>query len=177
MARANLRGAAVKGLALSLAILLAACNPRSDEDQTAQKRISSVTDDRYYIHPRVPANDRMVIKGCCTFEIAEAQVTQLPGDVDGRLIRGQGYQAELAFGTRLAALPPGFTRSGHRDLDGVTVTELKSGSQQYALQAIVPLSNQAAKKGIDFPQLQVVGRCETAKGCRELKRVLESIRF
>lgn len=165
------------GLALSVGVLLAACNQRNDEQQAAPKRFSGVIDDRYYVHPRVRGNGRTVVEGCCTFEIGRAQVTQLPGDVDGRLVRGQGYQLEIAFGNRLAPLGPEFKSSRQRSLDGVNVTEFKAGSQQYAMQATVPLADEAARQGIDFPQIQTVGRCETAEGCRELERVLGSIRF
>lgn len=178
MARADLHGFARRlGIAICICLAPAACDQRNDEQQPAPKRFSGVMDDRYYVHPRVSGYGRTVVKGCCTFEIGRAQVTQLPGDVDGRLVRGQGYRLEMAFGNRLAPLGPEFKSSRQRSLDGVNVTEFKAGSQQYAMQATVPLSDEAATQGIDFPQLQAVGRCETAEGCRELERVLGSIRF
>lgn len=178
MARVDLHGFAHRlGIAVCICALLAACNRRNDEQQAAPKRFSGVIDDRYYVHPRANGNGRTVVKGCCTFDIGQAQVTQLPGDVDGRLVRGQGYQLEIAFGSRLSPLPPGFRSDRQRRLDGVNVTEFEGGSQRYALQATVPLSDEAARQRIDFPQLQVVGGCETAAGCRELERVLGSIRF
>lgn len=176
MGRDDLHTAAFRGLAL-LMVLLAACNQRGSEQQASSKRFSGAMDDRYYVHPRVPGDGRLVIKGCCTFETAHTEVSQLLGDVDGRLVRGSGYQIEIAFGNRLAPLRPGFRSVGQRRVDGVNVIELKAGPNQYALQASVPLSDEAAKRGIDFPQLQVLGKCETADACRELERVLASIRF
>lgn len=156
---------------------LGSCDMDKEQSKPAPKRFSGVTDDRHYVHPKVSQVGRMVVKGCCSFDFRGAEVSQLLGDVDGRLVRGPGYRIEIAFGHRIAPLGPAFTPAGHRNVDGVSVVFFRAGSRMYALQATIPLSREAVERGIDFPQVQAVGSCDGDEGCQRLKAALDSIRF
>lgn len=157
--------------------LLAACDSGTKESQNPSKRISGVTDGKFYVHPRANSIGNLVVKGCCTFNVGSDTVTQLTGDVDGRLVRGDGFRIEIAFGSRLVPIGPEFTPTGRREIDGVVVTDFKSGPRQLAMAATVPLSREVAEQGIDFPQLRVVGQCNTDDACRRLSEVVDSVRF
>jgi hypothetical protein len=175
MARAEVSCARL-AVAISIATLICSCN-QNDHQRDRARRISGTVDQRYFVHPTVTGAKRMIVKGCCTFDVGTAEVKQLTGDVDGREVRGEDYRLEITFGFRLGPLPASFQRSTQRTIDGVNVVELRAPPNQFAVEATVPLSNEAAQHGIDFPELQAVGRCDTRRGCDQLQRTLASVRF
>lgn len=176
MARGNETTLRPGAAAASLALLLVSCG-QPDEPAQPETRITGVTDERYYVHPKAEEPGRTVVKGCCTFDLGDAQVTQMTGDVDGRIVRGPGYELEIAFGDWLGPLPKPYEESGERTIDGVKVTEFRGKPRQFALTATVPLSQEAIARRVDFPQLQVSGRCDGPAACARLEMIMRSIRF
>lgn len=156
---------------------LASCDSQTEQSPSVPKRISGVVDDRYYVHPKITEPGRTGVKGCCSFDLDAAKVTKLLGDIDGRQVEGNGFQMEIAFGSRIPPLNSPFALTERRQIDGVSAAFLQAGSRRYALEATVPLSREAENEKIDFPRLQVVGTCDGTSGCERLADALKSVRF
>lgn len=162
-------------------LALVACNKDATKDKGSEIRISGPVGTEYSIHPVFDGTGRERIAGCCSFVTGRAKVRKLEGDLDGREIIGEGYHATLGFGPSGVSgqVPPGGSKS---TIDGVeivkhVVEKPAPKKPTFVYTAVVPLNAEAEAKKIDFPELEVLGWCEDARSCGELRQILDSVRF
>ena len=176
------RGKASIGAGWLLAcIALAGCDRGSDKEPRSTE-LSGPVGTELSVHPRNVAGDRLLIAGCCTFDVQDAQVTKLEGDVDGRMVEGNGYRVEISFGNGLARRPLSTTAPSTLNIDDVTLRKFRPASAgqkepDLLYAAIVPLNAEAQRRRVRSPGLEVRAWCATPAGCQAATRLVEGIRF
>lgn len=162
-------------------LVLVACNNDAAQDKGSEVRISGPVGTEYSVHPVFHGTGRERIAGCCSFVANRDNIRKLEGDLDGREIVGDGFHATLGFGPGAISrqVPPGGSKS---TIDGVEVVKHivekpapKEPSFTYT--AVVPLNAEAEAKNIDSPELEILGWCDDARSCGELRQILDSLRF
>ncbi len=176
------RGKASTGAGWLLAfIALAGCD-RGSEKEPRPTELSGPVGTEYSIHPRNVAGDRRLIAGCCTFDVGQARITKLEGDVDGRMVEGEGYRVEISFGNGLARRPLSAAAPSTLNIDGVTLRKFRPASPgqkepDLLYAAIVPLDAEAQRRRVRSPGLEVRAWCATTASCQAATRLVEGIRF
>ena len=169
--------------ALACIAALAGCDRGSDKEPRPTE-LSGPVGTEYSIHPRVKVGDRLLIEGCCTFDVGRARITKLEGDVDGHMVEGNGYRVEISFGNGLARRPLSAAVLSTLSIDGVALSKFRlanPGRKEPDLlyTAIVPLDAEAQRRRVRVrsPGLEVRAWCRTAEGCQAATRLIEGVRF
>lgn len=163
----------------SLAVV--ACSDDAAKDKKSEIRISGPVGTEYSTRPVFEGTGRERIAGCCSFTTGKAKVRKLEGDLDGRKILGEGFHTTLSFGPGAisAQVAPGGSKSAIDGIDLLKHVAEKPAAQDptFVYTAVVPLNEEATAKKIDPPELEVLGWCDNARTCDELKQILDSLRF
>lgn len=162
-------------------LALAGCDRGSDKEPRPTE-LSGPVGTEYSIHPRNVTGDRLLIAGCCTFDVGRARTTKLEGDVDGRMVEGDGYRVEISFGNGLARRPLSTAALSTLNIDGVTLRKFRPASPgenepELLYAAIIPLDADAQRRRVRSPGLEIRAWCATAASCEAATRMVEGIRF
>jgi hypothetical protein len=172
--------AAVGGVSACLFALAACGSPPADDGR--QKQLSGPVGTEHSIHPVFPTNGLLALAGCCSFDVGDAKVQRLEGDVDGRLVQGLGYKAIISFGNGLARSNGPALPGTVLQVDGVTLVKsapklVKPTDPRVIYRATVPLDEKARERNIANPGLEISGWCSSETACQKLTEVIETIRF
>jgi hypothetical protein len=155
---------------------------RDSDKESRSTVLSGPVGTEYSAHPKIPPGDRLVLAGCCSFDVRGTRVTKLEGDVDGRLIESPGFRIEVSFGNGLARPRPEPSPTTLLNIDGVSLFRAAGpraarGEARFIYWAIVPLEPKARTAAIQSPGLEVKAWCTDARGCSAATRIIEGVRF
>jgi hypothetical protein len=167
-------------LVAAIATALAGCE-RKPADAQKDTIVSGPVGLEYSVHPTFREDGRETIAGCCSFNVADAQVLKLEGDVDGRDVTGRNYRAVFNFGGRFVtnARQEGTSLT---TIDGVQLYKVvdpntRSTEPRIRVWATIPLSAEGDRNRVAPPKFEASGWCEEPDGCQRLERLFQSLRF
>lgn len=173
--------ASIKAASLLACVALAGCDRGSDKEPRSTE-LSGPVGTEYSIHPRNRGGDRLLIAGCCTFDVGSARIIKLEGDVDGRMVEGDGYRVEISFGNGMARRPLSAATYSTLNIDGVALRRFRPTSHgknepDLLYAAIIPLDAEADRRRVRSPGLEVRAWCTSSERCRAATRMIEGVKF